>query len=148
MVSTEGEQMRRPIASPLLAIAVVACLTSCVGPRVDIPRDSFDLPKCELTSEPITVQSLKQKSPVECDLQGAQILFPDGYTMRAPEIGSSDSAAGNGHDDTHTLFNFGSFGLVAAERSVGSTKTRWWGTSEGLKEYWAAFGKTGPSLQK
>lgn len=81
-----------------------------------------------------------------CDMAGTTILFIDGYKMIAPTVGSSTSASGNGHDDTHLLFNFGTLGLVAAQRSATSTATQWWGTSEGLERYWAAFGKVAPSL--
>jgi hypothetical protein len=136
----------RSIAIMVCAVAFSLGLTGCYGPRLDIPRSALDLPACPVSSEPYSVTTLGNEPRAQCDLSGREILFPDGFTLAAPEIGSSRSASDGEHSATHTLFNFGTFGLVAAQTPEYSENTKWWGTKDGLKRYWDAFGKVDPGL--
>ncbi|MCI0157065.1 hypothetical protein KNO15_10195 [Leifsonia shinshuensis] len=121
-------------------------LTGCMGPHVDIPPDSSTLRPCAPSPAPLLVQDLPTATPAACDLVGATVQFPDGYDKVIPEIGTSSASGGGGMSDTHFLFNFGSLGIVASERAEKSTQTRWWGSEEGLRRYWNAFGRIGETL--
>jgi hypothetical protein len=138
--------IRRVSIAFLYAGALSLALCGCIGPSLKIAPGTLDLPRCPPSLEPYPVADLGKESRAACDLVGSQILFPDGYTVVATEGGTSRSASGNGHDDTHTIFNFGKFGLVAGETAPHANHTDWWGTKEGLRRYWAAFGKVDASL--
>jgi hypothetical protein len=138
--------MWRALEVVLCVVALPLCLAGCIGPSLEIPLDAFDIPLCPHTTEPYPVADLGKHQLAPCDLRGTRILFPDGFIAVAPEIGATESSAGNGHNDTHTLFNFGKFGLVAGETAPHAKHTDWWGTEEGLRRYWAAFGKLDSEL--
>jgi hypothetical protein len=135
------------VAKVVLCIVVLPlCLVGCIGPSVHIPVEASHLPLCAHATDPYPVADIGKHQHAPCDLSGTQIIFPDGFVMFAPEIGAGGSASGNGHDDTHTLFNFGKFGLIAGETVPHAKHTNWWGTTEGLHRYWAAFGKLDSEL--
>jgi hypothetical protein len=129
------------------AVSVALALSGCVAPSLTIPKGALNLPKCAPVATYDVVQ-IGKHSRVKCDLVGTKIAFPDGHTMTAPPGGSEDSEGGfglnTGPTDTYDLFNFGTFGLVAARTTPDGKHTDWWGTKEGLRRYQAVFGTTGP----
>lgn len=130
------------------AVGALLCLglTGCIGPYVEIPLDSSTLRPCAPSTASLRVEDLPTATPAGCDLAGTTVRFPDGYDKVIPEIGTSSASAGDGLNDTHFLFNFGTLGIVASERAAASMQTRWWGSEEGLRRYWKAFGKVGETL--
>jgi len=125
----------------ILGVALLATglLTSCVSPSVRIPPGSRDLHPCPDSDQSLEVSSLQVSTPVDCDLTGQTIEFPGGRSMTVQAIGVDRSVSTTG-EPTYGNFNFGLYGIVAW-RVTKSGTTTWWGTRQGLKAYWAAFGK-------
>ncbi|MEO7722233.1 MAG: hypothetical protein ABIS08_10005 [Pseudolysinimonas sp.] len=136
----------RPAA--IAAIAAVALAGCSSGPRgVILSPSETAIEKCTDAS-PRAVADLKM---IDCDLQGVTIVFPDGQTLMAPEIGgggSTQTDGPNGIGDNHQVTNLGIYGVVAAESDPDGTHTRWWGSRKGIAKMQASEGpELAPNLR-
>jgi hypothetical protein len=79
------------------------------------------------------------------------LIFPNGFEVPAPPQLVNEGIGGQGIpsgqkpgvpiDNSYSLINLGTYGLVVGELDNKTGKSLWWGTKAGLERYWAAFGK-------
>jgi hypothetical protein len=143
-----GRSRQRAGALVMGTILCSALLAACSG-GVEIPQSAFHIDKCLPRSEPYPVTDLGKHEGALCDLVGQEVIFPNDHHMLVPPIGSTDSEGGSGAadaNDTYTIFNFGTFGLVVAQRKSASSKSQWWGAKESLVRYQAVYGQDAPYI--
>jgi len=105
------------------------------------PKDA-EMAPCEGLTR-VRVDDLADSPNGTCDLQGVTVVFPDGMEVVAPAFAATRETAMNvapGTSDWYTLFNFGSYGLVAAQTDPDRTSTEWWGLPEGIQKEQDASG--------
>lgn len=129
---------------------LVLSIPGCGKSGVHFEPGDLDLAKCTST-EPVKVETLDDEPRAQCDLEGVEIVFPDGATVLAPEMGGVGSASSGPSGivpNTQTLFNLGIYGIVAAQTSAKKHQTEWWGTQEGIKKQQAATGSDVPLMNR
>jgi hypothetical protein len=124
-----------------------AILAGCAPSGVHIPNVAFHISKCTTRASAYPVADVGKHKRAACDLVGQALVFPNGYTVTAPPIGSTDSyvdGSGPGATNSYLVANFGTLGIVAGERNVKTGVSTWWGTTSGISRYQAGFGKNVP----
>jgi len=89
------------------------------------------LPKCS-TADPVPVEDLGKKPRATCDLVGTPIVFPDGKTVRVPEVLGQTASGALPDQAVLSLSNLGVYGVVASLTQADPVRTRWWGTKDGI----------------
>jgi hypothetical protein len=137
------------VSTVVMIGAMVLSIPGCGKSGVHFEPGDLDLAKCT-TTEPVKVEALDDTPRAQCDLAGVDIVFPDGATVSAPEMGSvrSRSSGPAGIVPTQTLFNLGIYGIVAAQTSAKTKQTEWWGTPEGIQKEQAATGTYVPLIDQ
>jgi hypothetical protein len=134
-----------------LALVVLFCVAGCTGPSLAVPPGSTDIAMCAPRSTPYPVTDIGKHAKAPCDIAKQMIVFPNGFVVEAPEQGDNEGIGGQGIpagqkagvpiDNSYSLLNLGTYGIVAGELDHKTGKSLWWGTKAGLKLYWASFGK-------
>jgi hypothetical protein len=129
---------------------LVLAIPGCGKSGVHFEPGDLDLTKCTST-EPVKVETLDDEPRAQCDLEGVEIVFPDGATVLAPGMGyvTARSSGPSGIvPNTQTLFNLGIYGIVAAQTSAKTKQTEWWGTPEDIQKEQAATGTYVPLIDR
>lgn len=132
---------------------VLFFVTGCYPPGVKITDEDRAVPKCSAV-ESVTVESLDDGDEPVCDLDGIDVVFPDGFARAAPELGTSGASGSSVSDPevdeviTYSLWNVGIDGVVAARTNFDGTETEWWGTVQGIERVRQAFGDPRPIYQR
>jgi hypothetical protein len=127
------------------AVVAVACgsLAGCrLEDGVTLPKTT--LPACASSApEPVRVESLAHQT---CDLTGATLVFPDGFTVQAPPPGAlsgGEECHGVATPNTsgrvrcpgrHAAGNLGSWGVVAWFTTEDGKDPTFWGTPTGIRK--------------
>lgn len=106
--------------------AVLFALTSCAPDTgISVPLDSYDLPKCEEVK--VTAEQLAEFT--HCNLEGVDLVFPDGRIFEIPALAVSFGS----HDTGQPIIkidNLGSLGVVASEKT--GERFTIWGNQDGI----------------
>jgi hypothetical protein len=132
--------VRGPIVAAL-ALAAIVGLTGCIDEGITLPKGT--LPPCPTSPAPaIHVEDLSHQT---CDLTGSELIFPDGYKLKAPPIGNLTSGEichaketpnPSGQtvcSGTYYASNLGVWGVDAWYVSKDQKHTTYWGTRTAIK---------------
>lgn len=127
-----------------MCLLILGSLSGCTEPNgLALSPSEIDVPPCNQT-EPVHVADVAKSARATCDLAGTPMVFPDGMTVTAPDVGGrnsySERYSSTSHSDTYSLSNLGVYGIVAAQTTPDPKHTQWWGTKEGVKKEQQAFG--------
>ena len=59
-------------------------------------------------------------------------MFPDGKTVRVPEVLGQTASGALPDQAVHSLSNLGVYGVVASLTQADPVRTTWWGTKDGI----------------
>jgi hypothetical protein len=135
-------RMRRRVVTGAQIAVLCLSLTGCYYGGVTLPKDN--LPRCTSTiPSSVPVEALAHQT---CDLTGAALVFPDGYTVHAPPPGALSSGETCHAKSTpnpsgkvvcsgkYYAGNLGSWGVVAWHTSHDGKHTTYWGTAIAIKK--------------
>lgn len=107
-------------------------LVSCAGGVSFSPAET-DLQLC--TEEgPYDLLTLSQDDRPSCDIAGAQLVFPDGFEITAPEMAGSGESSITTSPNQYFATNFAIYGIVAAVRE-GDGQITWFGNADAVQKY-------------
>ena len=122
---------------------LVIGLTGCgYSTGLSLTPEEDDLPACTDLST-VLVENL----PVDrsdCNLAGASLTFPDGRVVEMDAFGGSGSASGGLSEYEYGWVNVGDFGVVAGWHADGCSRSEVWGSAEGKRRVFEAFGENWP----
>ena len=137
----EEMRMRRSAIAGAQVALLCLLLTGCYYGGITLPKDN--LPHCTSTTpSSVPVETLAHQT---CDLTGAALAFPDGYTVTAPPPGASSGSESchakpppnpGGHvvcSGRYVADNLGGWGVVAWHTSPDGKHTTYWGTAIAIK---------------
>jgi len=122
-----------------LTVVVVASLTGCVDPSLELtPQDSL-IAKCATVSR-IPVETLSASTFPACDIVGSELVFPDGHSMKVEDQGVTAAESGFLHQPgtTYGIINAGRYGVVATfQKTDGVTPgpLEWFGNPAAIAVY-------------
>ena len=132
---------------------VLSFVTGCYPAGISITDEDRAVPECSAVKS-VTVESLDDADEAVCDLDGIDVIFPDGFARAAPQLGTSGGSGSSVSDPevdeviTYSLWNVGLDGVVAARTNFDGSQTEWWGTVQGISRVQQAFGDPAPIYQR
>ena len=76
---------------------VLSFVTGCYPAGISITDEDRAVPECSAV-ESVTVESLDDADEAVCDLDGIDVIFPDGFTRAAPQLGTSGASGSSVSD--------------------------------------------------
>jgi hypothetical protein len=133
--------MIRRVLVATLALATAFSLSGCSEGGIVLPKGT--VPPC--SSSPISAIQVEDLSQQTCDLTGYELIFPDGYRLKAPPRGNLTSGqichakyTPNPSGQTvcsgeYYASNLGVWGVDAWYVSEDQKHTTYWGTPTAVK---------------
>lgn len=93
--------------------------------------------------EPVAVSSLNSDKTLDCEPQGADLVFPDGTRVTLPtgDLGSGGTNANGTSGDTYTYTGVGIYGIYATQSSPDCSEFQEWGSPGARAKIHEAFGQ-------
>ncbi len=136
----ELDMVRRAFVA-VVALATAFNLSGCSDGGIALPKGT--LPPCASSPDPaVHVEDLSHQT---CDLTGYKLIFPDGYTLKAPPLGGLTSSEVCHAEHTpnpsgrtvcsgeYYASNLGVWGVDAWYVSNDQKHTTYWGTPTAVK---------------
>ena len=127
------------IGPAMLVIALSACSPQ---ESLSLTPEEDNLPVCADLST-VLVENLATDR-TDCALTGASLTFPDGVEVPIDEFAGSGMRTDNKSDYTYHFVNVGNFGFVASRANSGCVEREVWGSAEGQRRVFEAFGDEWP----
>jgi hypothetical protein len=128
----------------MLAASAIALVLAGCAPQNELWVDASDstLLPCDGLST-VSVEDLGT-TPVECDIRGSSLAFPDGTVIDLDEWAGSGDRTGGLSDFTYLWVDVGNFGVVAAQRDSSCSEVQVWGADEAQERVREAAGDSWP----
>jgi len=100
--------------------------------------EEVSLQPCE-DSPPVDLGSISAETAT-CDIDGLEIVFPNGYSMKAPAMAGVGESWTSSAPERYYAENLGTYGIAAAVRDAHGDVS-WSGNSSAIEKRQEIFGK-------